>query len=327
MSRAGELSVDLQHMHRFRSFEWTYEPRSLNLTLCALLLQSYACVQSFYPLPSDFPGGSAGFLRTLRSPWHARSEDLRYHAIFALCPRLEVLHLLHIHIRPDGTLPTGPVPRTLRVVKLHGRADCDLVQLYNASVLVSVPHVRLKQPLTTAYNMSPFLNGDLSISVSFDPRKKAIIVAEMPNSRTQTLVLYELDRVFKPAVFVAKILRDMNTTTVGRLRVPLGLLALLVAAELPWSGVLQLTVDIFEDDANDAQPFQFGDESRSFRWEPLDCLRSLSQSFPALNTLVLSLHSKNTTTATSLIDGEELAHYLCESNNFGLSGVRIERSA
>ncbi|EJD39750.1 hypothetical protein AURDEDRAFT_171199 [Auricularia subglabra TFB-10046 SS5] len=366
MSRAGELPVDFhygpwgnwpseiliasvgRHMHRFRSFSWTYEARSLNLTLPAPMLQSCTCAETFYALPSDFLGGSAGRLRTLHigdtrfphtcpalatvkhlrasCPWHANG-DLRFHAIFALCPRLEVLHLRHIHIRADGALPVGPIPRTLRVVKLHARADCDLVQLYNASVLVSVPHVRLKQPLTTSYNMSPFLNGALSMSVSFEPRKKATIVAEMPHSREHRLVLYELEQVFKPALFVSKILRDMKTATVGSLRIPLDLLALLVAAELPWPCVAQLTVDVLEHDANETQPFQFGDGSRRFRWEPLDCLRSLSQSFPALNSLVLSLPSNDTTTATSMIDGGELAQYLreylSEINNFGLSGVRI----
>ncbi|EJD39787.1 hypothetical protein AURDEDRAFT_171241 [Auricularia subglabra TFB-10046 SS5] len=140
------------------------------------------------------------------------------------------------------------------------------------------------------------------------------------------LVLYELEHVFKPAIFTAKILRDVKTATVSSLRVPLSILALVLAAELPWPRVSQLTVDIFDHNVNDTQPFKFGEGARRFRWQPLDCLQSLSQSFPALSVLVLSLHCGDTTTTTTIIDGLEVERNLLESGNPGLSEMRIEAS-
>ncbi|EJD39736.1 hypothetical protein AURDEDRAFT_187246 [Auricularia subglabra TFB-10046 SS5] len=357
LSRAGELPVDFEYgpcsrgppeglvvalgklMPRFISFRWVYDPRILELTLAAPLLQEFSCDGGFRLLPGDFLGGSKGRLRTLRLTWTAFplrcpalatvtylragcpqfSEDLGFDRIFKLCPRLEFMRLRHVHTRPEGTIPAGPVPPSLRVVKLQSGVDTDLVQLFRASALVSVAHVQLKQPVAAPHNMSPFLAGALDLAVTFELPKKARIVANMPDASVRTLVLYEVDQVFKPAIFLAKILRDMtHRMTVRSLRIPLAVLVLLVAAELPWPGVLQLAVDIYEHDS-DTQPFRFGEASRRFSWAPLDCLQSLSRSFPALTRLALSFHSEDAAASTVVSVRVDRALCMAENNDVDLT--------
>ncbi|EJD39744.1 hypothetical protein AURDEDRAFT_171193 [Auricularia subglabra TFB-10046 SS5] len=285
VSRAGELPVDFeydarnvlpsqsfraavgQHMQRFRSFRWAYDIRALDRTSRAPLLETFISVRNYFPLnkkrlrtlriartrfPEECP--ALATLTLLRASCHGLGRNRGQHRIFSLCPRLETLHLCDIHPNPEGALPMGPVPPTLRVVKLGAGAGCDLVQLYNASCLISVPHVRLKLPLETAHDVSPFLDGALGLSVTFERPKKFRIAADMLDSRIHRLVLYALDQALDPAPLVATILHDMtNRAAVRSLRIPLAVLALLVAAGIHWPAVSQLTVDVFEDVVHDTQ--------------------------------------------------------------------------
>lgn len=344
MSRAGELSVDFEyrsfyhppsknfisavshHMHRFRSIVWDASPRHLDLTARAPLLQSLVLGGHIFTLPKEFLGRAAGSLRTLRTadirfpkvgpalttltelrascPWYV-SGDLGIHRVFALCPQLEILHLRNVHEWSEGALPAGPPPPTLRELTLHGRADCDLVRLYNTSSLTSVPRVRLEQPLATAYSMAPFLNGALDLSVVFEKDNNARIVVAMPSAREHTLVLYELEWASRPAIFVAKILREMQTETVRTLRVPLSVLSHLLSdtPSCDWPRVARLTVDVFASDT----PV---DARSNFSWQSLDCLRELSQRFPAITALLLSVHPHDDECPPQLADARALVQCL-----------------
>ncbi|EJD37938.1 hypothetical protein AURDEDRAFT_187918 [Auricularia subglabra TFB-10046 SS5] len=363
ISRAGQRALDFEYhpfsshipgslvaavgkqMHRFRTFIWEYDFGSLDFTLPAPLLQKLVCGMHLISLPRDFLGGSVGNLHTLRLgdvrfprecpalatlthllasyPWYL-DGDMGFDRIFALCPQLEVLHLRNIQPR-EVSLPTGPAPRTLRLVKLHADADCDLVQVHKTWGVAS-PQVRLKMPLTTAYSMSSFLEGALDIAAAFEPHNKARIVANLPDSRRHTLVFYELEEVFQPAVVIAKIFNGMTSATAAQvrsLRLPLSVLGPVLASTARWSRISRLTVDMYEHDAYDTQPYEFGETYRRFRWTTLGCLRLMPQRFPRLSALALALHRKDPKKLPLLDDARELVQYLSVPGNCPLSEVLV----
>lgn len=334
-------------MHRFRSFRWAWDLSAVDLRLRAPLLQRFENREAFYAIPSGFLGGAAGRLHTLclgdalfpdscpalATVTHLRASypgyidaPLRFERIFALCPQLEVLDLRTIFEHTRVRLPTGPFPPTLKVVKLHAIVDCDLVHLYRAwahGVSGSLQHVRLKMPLTPAYNVAPFLDGAVEIAMTFAREEhKARIVADLPNARRRILVLYELEQVFEPAAVLARIFRDLTPSTIAgvrSLRVPFSVLHHVLSADLPWPALSRLDVDMFAHDGYDTTPYEFGETYRRFRWSTLDCLRAL----PAVTALSLMLHSKNPADSPDLEDARELLQYVSVQSTGAFPVARV----
>ncbi|EJD39730.1 hypothetical protein AURDEDRAFT_187242 [Auricularia subglabra TFB-10046 SS5] len=323
VSRAGQLPLDFeytqmspmptqsmlkavsQYFPRFRSFKWTCYPGYIDISRPAPLLRELGCSEWMCSIPRDFLGGRAGALRTLHlddavfpetCPALARVTDLRarypefaddgrrFHYIFDLCPRLEVLHLRDLDGAPGGELPAGPAPRTLRKVALDAWTSCDLLQLYAVWGLEAVADVQLRMPLGASVRIAPFIDGAVELSLLFEGDQEAVhIVAELSDGRTRKLTG---DDVGDPVAVLAEMLQDGAALShMQRLIVPLSVLGRALAGAHHWPALSHLIVHIYADDMHP-------DGAPRSSWAHLNCLRSA----PALESLALHIHAPNMVT-------------------------------
>lgn len=337
LSRAGQLPVDLEfepnqpaprnltmvveeNRLRFRSIR----NFQISLDTQAPLLEEFDNVETSYRISSDFLGGVAGRLRTLRLgetrfpgtcpalstvthlrasyPWFDMEQPPHFERIFALCPRLEILDLRMFHRRIQ--LPAGRFPPTLKVVKLHSRGGCDLVRMYSGWAKgVRLPQVQLKMPATlTEYNLAPFLEGAVDVVITFELEGTARIVADLPDARRHTLTLNGMLRSFQIALPVANIFRDLTPAALGKvrtMRAPLSVLhrVTVVSDALVFPTVTRLEVDMFAHDGYDGKESAWGERLRNSCWKTLNCLQALPQRFPAATLLSLRLHRNDSEVA------------------------------
>ncbi|EJD39716.1 hypothetical protein AURDEDRAFT_171166 [Auricularia subglabra TFB-10046 SS5] len=347
VSRAGQLPLDFryldvygapsdsmveavgQYFHRFSSFKWTCNIINIDISRPAPLLREFCCYEWTCVIPPDFLGGSAGALRTLHldnaifpetcpalstvTDLRARHPEIadecpRFHLIFDLCPRLEILFLdlNDISRDPGSELPAGPAPRTLRKVMLESWACCDLLQLYAEWGLASVADVHLLMPFDVSFPPSPAIDGVVGLSVLFKRTEEVHIVAQLSGARMRKVTCDDLPDVgyLVPALAEmlqhATMLEHMQTVSV-----PLGVLDHALAGAYHWPRLAHLTVHIYAHELSDMRRYDQGYPLIS--WKHLDCLRAA----PALESLALHIHGLDDASEPRTIrDAQGLRKYL-----------------
>ncbi|EJD39729.1 hypothetical protein AURDEDRAFT_116055 [Auricularia subglabra TFB-10046 SS5] len=316
------LDAISQYFGRFRSFHWSSDPDDIDISSPAPILREFCFEGSTCIVSQDFLGGCVGALRTLHLDdaifpetcpalmtvtdlratypvliYPGTDENRRFHRIFDLCPRLEVLHLRDLPMDSGGELPAGLAPRTLRKVTLESWM-CNLVRLYTMWGLESVADVDLTVVMDMSLKLASVIDGAVDLAVVYAGYQQAYIVARLSGTRKRKVLTNGTYDTEKNIAVLEEMLRNGTALShMESLRVPLSVLRPALEGAFHWPQLASLSVHVYTNDLTGRQT-----ECPWFRWSVLNCLRTA----PALESLALHVEADR----MSLDDARDLRGYL-----------------